>query len=208
MNKLFIALKNTLVLSLFIACFAVFAQAQQQIPAEVKAVVGTYTGTWTAFTINDKGEIIKQMSWTDVMKAENPVVEKDRAYVSTVDEMSFDGGRIPPMKAPGKEGYMLNKDGSLGDYFIEMFGQTIKMNRLDKDVYVYTVPANPREFAALGDKFISASHVLVKNVVVAEGVETHHISRLTTVRWKDAEGKERAMQFVSLQGQHKRSLGK
>jgi hypothetical protein len=42
-------------------------------------------------------------------------------------------------------------------------------------------------------------------VVTKEQVmETHRISRLTTVSWKDKEGKECWLQFVSLQGFHKR----
>jgi hypothetical protein len=46
--------------------------------------------------------------------------------------------------------------------------------------------------------------VLVKVVTKEQGVETHRISRLTTVSWKDREGKDRWLQFVSLQGFHKR----
>ena len=200
--------RSTRALFLLTVCFVSAASAQNQtsVPAEVKSIVGNYTGSWTSYTINEKGEVVKQTAWTDTMKAENPIVEKDRVFVSTVNEMTFEGGRIPPMKMPGKEGYFLNRDGSLGDYYVEIFGQTIKMNRLDKDVWAYTIPANPREFAALGNKFVSANHVLVKNVTNEGGVETHHISRLTTLRWKDAEGKERATQFVSLQGKHQRQM--
>ena len=36
------------------------------------------------------------------------------------------------------------------------------------------------------------------------GVETHRVSRVTTVSWKDKDGAERTTQFVSLQGYHKR----
>jgi hypothetical protein len=35
-------------------------------------------------------------------------------------------------------------------------------------------------------------------------VETHRITRITTVTWKDKEKADRALQFVSLQGYHKR----
>lgn len=204
MNKIARNIKFTLVLSLLVVCFALSAKAQT-VPSEVKEIAGTFTGAWTAFTLNGNGEVVKQMAWTDVIKAENPIVEKDRAYVTTIDEMTFEGGRIPPQKIPGKEGYLLNKDGSLGEYFMEIFGQTITMKKLSKDTWIYTVPASAREFAAMGDKFLSATHVLVKTATFEQGIETHHISRVTTVRWKDAEGKERATQFVSLQGQHKRS---
>ena len=46
--------------------------------------------------------------------------------------------------------------------------------------------------------------MLVKVVTKEQGVETHRISRVTTVSWKDKEGKEQTLQFVSLQGYHKR----
>lgn len=189
-------------------CFALNSSAQntvQKIPTEVQAIVGTFTGSWTSYTINDKGEVIKQAAWTDTIKAEKPTVDKDRAFVETLDEMTFEGGRIPPQKVVGKEGYFLNKDGSLGEYYIEIFGQTIPMKKLSKDVVAYSVPANPREFSALGDKFISGIHTLVKTTTIEQGVETHNITRITVVRWKDAEGKERLTQFVSLQGQHRKS---
>lgn len=208
MNKFNGIIKFTFALSLLMICLALSAKAQAVVPSEVKEIAGTFTGAWTAYTLNANGEVVKQMAWTDVMKGENPVAEKDRAYITTTDEMTFEGGKIPPQKIPGKEGYLLNKDGSLGDYFIEVFGQTILMKKLSKDAWVYTVSASPREFAALGDKFLSATHVLVKTVSFEQGTETHHISRVTTVRWKDAEGKERSTQFVSLQGQHKRSATK
>jgi len=41
-------------------------------------------------------------------------------------------------------------------------------------------------------------------VAKEKGVETHRISRLSTVSWKDNDGKEQVSQFVSLKGYHKR----
>jgi hypothetical protein len=196
-----------LLFALFL-CFAANSLAQntaQKIPAEVQAIAGNFTGTWTSYTLNDKGEVVKQAAWTDTIKAEKPSALADRAYVETIDEMTFEGGRIPPQKVVGKEGYMLNKDGSLGDYYIEIFGQTIPMKKLSENVQAYSVPANAREFTMLGDKFISGIHALVKTTTIEQGVETHSITRITTARWKDAECKERLTQFVSLQGQHKKS---
>jgi hypothetical protein len=204
MNKFARTLKSTFVLSMLVVCFALSSNAQT-VPNEVREIAGTFTGAWAAYTLLPNGEVVKQAAWTDVMKGENPIAEKDRAYITTVDEMTFEGGRIPPQKISGKEGYLLNKDGSLGEYFMEMFGQTILMKKLSKDAWVYTVAGAPREFPALGDKFLSATHVLVKTVTFEQGTETHNISRVTTVLWKDAAGKERSTQFVSLQGQHKRA---
>jgi hypothetical protein len=204
-TKFFSCACLSLLFSLFLTINSSAQNTVQKIPAEVQAIAGNFTGSWTSYTINDKGEVIKQAAWTDTIKAEKPTVAADRAYVETLDEMTFEGGRIPPQKVVGKEGYLLNKDGSLGNYFIEIFGQTIPMTKLSKDVFAYSVPANPREFQALGDKFISATHVLVKTTISDQGVETHNISRITTLKWKDAEGKERLTQFVSLQGQHRKS---
>lgn len=187
-------------------CGVILAQNKpSQIPKEVSDVAGTYTGSWTSYVLDANGQVVKQAVWTDTMKAENPVVEKNRAFVTTADEMTFEGGRIPPMKVSGREGYTLNADGSLGEYFIETYGQTFKMQKLSDNVLAYTVAATPQELARLGAvKAVSAQHVLVKVITFEQGIETHNISRLTTVRWKDANGVERTTQFVSLQGQHKR----
>ena len=177
----------------------------RQVPKELIGIAGTFTGSWTSFGIDEKGQIVKRAAWTDTVKAENPVVKDDRAYVSTTDDMIFEGGRIPPMKVQGTEGYFLNKDGSLGDYYFENFGQTYKMQKLGKDIWVYATPANPRELTQLGfSNVVSAQHVVVKVVTYTQGIETHRISRVTTVNWKDVEGKDRWIQYVSLQGVHQR----
>jgi hypothetical protein len=174
-----------------------------QVPKEIRDVVGTYTGSWTSYALDANGQVVKQAAWTDTMKAENPVVEKGRAFVTTSDEMIFEGGRIPPMKVSGKEGYSLNSDGSLGEYFIETYGQMYKMHKLGDNVLANTVAVAPQEFARLGmPNAVSGQHVLVKVVTFEQGLETHNITRLTTLRWKDADGKERTTQFVSLQGRH------
>jgi hypothetical protein len=204
-NKTF---KTFVALTLLTVCCSgsLFAQNNAtQTPKEVKDLVGTYTGSWTIYGLDANGQVIKQAAWTDTLKAENPVVEKSRAFVTTSDEMVFEGGRIPPMKVAGREGYLLNSDGSLGEYFIETYGQLYKMQKLSENVFAYSVPAAPQELARLGAaNVLSAQHTLIKVVAFEQGVETHDISRLTTVRWKDAGGRERTTQFISLQGRHQR----
>ena len=176
----------------------------EKIPPEVQAIVGTYQGSWTSYTLNEKGEVVKQSAWTDTILAEKPTATSDRAFVETLDEMIFEGGRIPPQKVIGKEGYFIGKDGSLGEYYVEMFGQTIQMKKLAKDVVSYSIPGNAREFNTLGDKFISATHVLVKITTYELGTEVHNITRVTNAKWKDADGKEHSSQYVSLTGQHRK----
>jgi hypothetical protein len=122
MNK---SLNTFFALTVLTLCCSVSLFAQNnptQIPKEVKDAVGTYTGSWTSYGLDANGQVVKQVAWTDTVKAENPVVEKSRAFVTTADEMIFEGGRIPPMTVPGKEGYLLNSNGSLGEYFIETYG--------------------------------------------------------------------------------------
>jgi hypothetical protein len=181
------------------------AERPTDVPREVRALEGTYTGSWTMYGIDDKGEVVKRMMWTDTMKAGSPEVKGNRAYVMTTDEMTFTGRKAPPFKVEGKEGYFLKKGGGLGVYFIETFGQVNRMAKLGDNVWSYATAATEQDLIRLGfPKGASGQHVLIKVVAKEQGVETHRVSRVTTVRWKDKQGKERALQFTSLQGHHKR----
>ncbi len=179
--------------------------SSNQIPKEVSDLTGTFTGSWTIFGIDEKGQAVRRMACTDIVKAENPVTKGDRAYVTTTDEMTFEDGRVPPMRVKGTEGYFLNKDGSLGDYFIESLGQVYRVRKLEKNIWTYAMPASPQELAQLGFTSVTwGQHVVVKVITQEQGIETHQITRVTTVNWKDAEGKERWIQYVSLQGVRRR----
>jgi hypothetical protein len=181
------------------------ANQNADVPKEVRALEGTYAGSWTMYGIDGKGDVVKRMAWTDTMTAANSEVNGDRAVVNTIDDMTFEGGQIPPFKVQGKEGYFLKKEGGLGDYFIESNGQTNRMVKVGENVWSYTTQADAQELGRLGfPRDASGQHVLVKVVTKEQGAETHRISRLTTVNWKDMEGKQRVLQFVSLQGFHKR----
>lgn len=174
-----------------------------EVPKEVQNLAGTYTGVWTLNGINDKGEVVKKSAWTDKVTADNPQIKDDRAFVTMTDEMLFEG-QAQPIKVQVKEGYILNKDGSLGDYFIETGGQTNRAIKLAENVNSYAAPAN--DLGSLGfPRDAVGQHVLARVVLMEKGVETHRITRLTTVSWKDKEGNEQAMQFVSLQGFHKKA---
>lgn len=176
----------------------------QDVPKEVRALEGTYTGSWTMYGINDKGEVVKRAAWTDTMRATGAAIKGNQALVTTVDEMTFEGGRIPPRKYSGTEGYYLKADGALGDYFIESQGQTQRMVRVSDTVWSYAYTASAQELAQLGcPKGATGQQVLVKVVTNEGGAETHRISRLTTVSWKDKDGKDQALQFISLAGYHK-----
>ena len=181
------------------------AETSADVPKEVMALVGTYSGSWKSFGIDAQGQVVPRSTWTDSMKATKPVREAQRAWVSTEDVMVFEGRAGAPFNVPGKEGYHLNPDGTLGEYFIETFGQTYRMQKLAADIWTYATDASTQELSQMGfPKGAAGRHVVVKVITHEAGVETHRISRVTTVSWRDGEGKERWLQFVSLQGFHKR----
>lgn len=195
----------SLVLCLVLCSVIMAADTPREVPKEVKAIEGNYSGEWTLYGIDDAGETVKKFAWTDTMKATGAEVKGDRAQVSAVSEMTYEGGKIPPRKYEGKEGYFLKPDGGLGEYFIESFGQVTKMTNLGDGVWTYTAVAAEQELTSMGfPKGVKGRHVLVKVVTNEKGVETHRISRVTTVQWTDKEGKDRVTQYVSLKGFHKR----
>jgi hypothetical protein len=178
-------------------------QAAPNVPKEVRDLEGTFSGAWTMYGIDEKGDVIKRFNWTDTIKILGVEIKTDRAYIKWVNEQIYEGR--PPRKMEGKEGYFLNKDGTLGDYFIELFGMTTQMKRLSETAWTYATPAFPQELTVLGfPKTASGQHVVVKVLTKENNRETHRISRVSTVKWKDKEGKERVTQFVSLQGYHQR----
>jgi len=175
------------------------------VPKEVRALEGSFVGAWTMYGINDKADVIKRFTWTDTINSTGVEVKNDRAYIKWVNEQTFEGRPGPPRKTEGKEGYFLNKDGTLGDYFIEMFGMATRMRQLSDTAWTYATPAFPQELTVLGfPKTASGQHVVVKVVTKENNLESHRISRVSTVRWKDKEGKDRVTQFVSMQGYHQR----
>jgi hypothetical protein len=179
--------------------------SSQVVPKAVRDLEGTYVGSWTLFGIDEESKVVKLASWTDTIKAENPQMDDEQAYVLTTSEMVFDGSDAPPVRLTGKEGYFLMPDGSLGDYFIDTFGQISRSTQLGENVWISVTPASAEDLASyrLPDDS-SGQHVLVKVVTSEEGIETHRISRVTTVNWTDQAGQGRSIQFVSLQGFHKR----
>lgn len=175
------------------------------VPQAVRDLAGSYAGAWTVFGIDEGGQVVELVSWTDTIQAENPQLDGEQAYVLTTGEMVFDNSNIPPMKITGKEGYFLLPDGSLGDYFVETNGQVSKSTQLGENVWITVTPASSQDLSSYRlPNVASGQHILNKVVTSEGGVETHRITRVTTVTWTDQAGQERATQFVSLQGFHQR----
>jgi hypothetical protein len=196
---------SLLALLLFLFVSLSTGQPVPEVPKEVAALVGTYSGAWKSFGVDGKGQIVLKSTWTDTMKAAKPVRETQRAWVSTEDVMVFEGRPGAPFTIPGREGYTLKPDGTLGEYFIEAFGKTYRMQKLAPDVWTYVTDASAPELSQMGfPQGATGRHVVIKVITQEAGAETHRISRVTTVNWRDGEDKERWIQFVSLQGFHKR----
>lgn len=175
------------------------------VPKAVRDLEGTYVGSWTLFGIDEESKVVELASWTDTIKAENAQIDNGQAYVLTTTEMVFDGSPAPPVQFTGKEGYFLMPDGSLGDYFIETFGQISKSTQLGENIWISVTPASAEDLASYRlPNDSSGQHVVVKVVTSEEGIEVHRITRVTTVAWTDQTGEKRSMQFVSLEGFHKR----
>lgn len=179
--------------------------SSQAVPQAVRDLEGTYVGSWTLFGIDEEGKVVKLASWTDTIKAENAQMDGEQAYVLTTNEMVFDGSDAPPVQFTGKEGYFLMPDGSLGDYFVETFGQISKSTQLGENVWISVTPASAEDLASYRlPNDSSGQHVLVKVVTSEEGSEIHRITRVTTVTWTDQAGQDRSIQFASIQGFHQR----
>ncbi|MEM7126829.1 MAG: hypothetical protein AAF702_10915 [Chloroflexota bacterium] len=175
------------------------------VPQAVRDMAGTYVGSWTMFGLDGEGNVVKYSAWKDTVTAENPQLDGDRAYVHAADEMVFENSNIPPMTVTWEEGYFLMPDGTLGDQFIESFGQTTRMIQLSDNVWTYATSAHAEELASLGFLSVSSGqHVTTKVVTTEAGIETHRVTRVTTVNWTDHAGQDQAIQFVSLQGVHQR----
>ena len=177
----------------------------QVVPQAVRDLAGTYAGSWTLFGIDEEGQVVTLMSWTDTIQAVDPQVDGDQAYVLTTGEMVFDNSNIPPLQIAGKEGYFLLGDGTLGDYFVETNGQVSESTQLSENVWISVTPASSQDLASYRlPQDASGQHITNKVVTSEEGVEVHRITRVTTVNWTDQAGQERSAQFVSLQGFHQR----
>ncbi len=169
-----------------------------------KKIAGTYTGKWAMYGVQN-GAVVQKSSWTDVLTAANPTEGKGRAFVDVSSVMTYPDGKT--RTSVFQEGYFENSDGSVGDRFYEIQGQTVIFKRLTPNDWTYQVTPNEGELWFLGfdpKTVISASHVAAKTTTYEGGIDTDHVSRLTTVQWKDANGAIQTIQFVSMKGEHTR----
>lgn len=176
------------------------------VPPQVEKLLGKWVGEWQMWRVDAAGAVVPGMKWHDTMIASEPTRAPGRLFIKTVDEMTFDGVVGSPRTFTGTEGWYLNDDGTLGAHYVESFGRESRMVPLRADCESAIDDVPPQELAQMGfPKGATGTHVLVKVVVAETGGETHRITRITTARWPTADGSERHLQFVSLQGWHRKA---
>lgn len=168
-------------------------------------IAGTYTGQWSMYGLAD-GHVVEKASWTDRLEAGHSVEDHGRAYVEVTDTMTFANGQTRTSKFI--EGYSAKPDGSAGDRFYEIGGTATHFKKLTERDWVYQATPDPGELWFLGvnpQDVVFASHVTTKTTTFEGPIDTDHVTRLTTIQWKDADGKIHSTQFVSMKGEHART---
>ena len=119
--------------------------------------------------------------------------------------MNFQGGGV--RETHFLEGFYKDKDGVAGDRFYEVNGAVVKFKKLNQNTWIFETPVDPGELSFLGfdpKKVVSAVHTTTKVTTYEGEKDTDHITRLTTVQWKEDSGTLQSIQFVSMKGYHTR----
>lgn len=169
------------------------------------ALVGAYSGSWEAFGLDANGDVVSKSTWTDEVVAANPVVTKDRAYVTVTDTLSISGGGMFAVNF--EEGFLLAPDGGVGDHYFTYQGTDVIERPIGAFTYAYETEVSSYDLPQIGiaaEDVVWAKHATTRVVTRAEGVDTDWITRVTTIQWKDAQAKVQGKQFVSMRGTHTR----
>lgn len=210
------------VLALVLACSSVLACSAEApaatseaaltqaepMAAKLASIAGTYEGEWTLFGVDAEGAARVVAHWADTVTLSfEPTVEPDRAYLTVHDTLTF-GADAPPRTMTFKEGFLVGEGGTVGDRFFEIPGSPpVVEKEIAPGVYTFAQDEAGPDLASLG--FTNAQtgrHVTVKVVSRDGDIEIEDISRVTTVRWRDASGTDRTTQMVTMKGFHRRSL--
>ncbi|MBI3534224.1 MAG: hypothetical protein HY072_01880 [Deltaproteobacteria bacterium] len=169
-----------------------------------KKIVGQYNGQWTLYGTS-AGKVVEKTTWTDVLTAENPIEKTGRSFVEITDVMTFHDGTTRTSKFI--EGYFTNPDGSAGDRFYEINGKPVSFKKLSENDWTFHTTLDAGELWFLGfnpTNVLLATQVTTKSTTYDGKIDTDHITRVTTIQWKDTDGLVKSTQFVSMKGLHKR----
>ncbi len=173
----------------------------------ITGMVGTYTGDFVMHGLDGADAPYPAMSWADTAVASNPRIDGDRAQVDVHDTMVMDGGGT--YEQEWLEGILIEPDGSAGDRFIDMDGVVTVQTEVTPGVFEYEQPIEEYDFYnwtnVTAANLIAGGHLMHKEVVDDGGIETHLISRTTSLEYEDAGGSTVSVEYLSLEGTHQKS---
>jgi hypothetical protein len=170
-----------------------------------KKIAGKYNGAWTMYGLAD-GKVVEKASWTDVLTAANPTQRDGQAFVEVSDVMTYADGTTRTSNF--HEGYVTHPDGSAGERFYEINGKPFYFKKLTDNDWSFQGVPSEGELWFMGfnaKSVVSASHVTIKTTTYQGDIDTDHVTRVTTVQWKDSDGTLKSTQFVSMKGEHTRT---
>lgn len=180
--------------------FSVSSWAKESALGEVSKLVGQYAGHWVMYGIVNN-QIAPIARWSEVLVVKNPKLQAGRAVVEVENTKTIKDGRTETLKYI--EGYFATEDGSVGERFIEIEGKLLHIKKLNDTNWSYYSEPSSEELKQLGfepEQVLSASHVTVRTLTSVGKRETAHITRVTTVQWRDTSGLIQSPQFLSLMG--------
>lgn len=173
------------------------------VPERVKQMEGEFAGKWTSFAYRD-GKTVERVSWTDTLVCDGLLVVGNKASVNFQSESVFPN-QSSPRERNWKEGYFLNEDGGVGDRYVEFFGNVRRLKQVSPTTWVYSIPMATAEFKQMGfNRAVAGEHVVIMVERKESGIDTRRLTRITSVVERDASDQEKTVQFISLQGFHKR----
>ena len=189
-----------LILSLCIAGNAY----SQTVEAEINKLSGVFTGEWTTYKLNEKGEVVIVNAWQDTLRAGTPIINDTLAYVNINGILHFENEFIPPYKMQFTEGFKLS-NGEIEHHFFTIMGTELIEHKINEHTYVITQPIMPFELKQLGIASAkTATNTTVKEIIDLNGEEVHLVTITSTIVWVKND-EEKYTQYVSCKGYHKKS---
>jgi hypothetical protein len=177
---------------------------QESLNFVTENLVATFEGAWALSGLDASDTAFESMSWTDIAIGSNPRIEDDRALVDVQNDM--DGGTWT-YSMNFNEGALIEEDGSMGDYFIDMDGAVTFLTETRPGTWTYQEELTSSDLSAMAnvtqDNLITGWKQSTKVVSHPDDDERHDISTITHVEY-DAGNGTQIVEFTSLAGYHMR----
>ncbi len=177
---------------------------QESLDFVTENLVATFEGAWTLSELDATDTPVEAMTWTDVAVGSNPRIEDDRALVDVQNDM--DGGTWTH-SMEFNEGVMIEEDGSMGAYFIDIDGAVTFMTETSPGTWTYQEELTSNDLSMMTnvtqDNLITGWKQSTKVITHPDGVERHDVSAVTHVEYEGEDGPQ-TVEFTSLVGHHQR----